>query len=156
MPRTEDIDETLTVYVGAEAAFVSVVAAFRQVGSVKSEDARFRRVVGKIKSGAAGMNAATVTVSVDMIGPLESRIKINASAQEGMVKQHTAPRAVARLLAAVPPNELPTSPPPATTPPLGGGGDPLGQLERLAALRDSGVITDADYEAKKADLLGRI
>jgi hypothetical protein len=29
-------------------------------------------------------------------------------------------------------------------------------LARLAALRDSGAITSADYEAKKQELLGRL
>jgi hypothetical protein len=30
------------------------------------------------------------------------------------------------------------------------------QLERLAQLRDKGVITQAEFEAKKAELLGRL
>jgi len=30
----------------------------------------------------------------------------------------------------------------------------LDELERLATLRDQGIITDADFEAKKAQLLG--
>jgi hypothetical protein len=32
--------------------------------------------------------------------------------------------------------------------------DYLEELERLAALRDQGIITDAEFEAKKAELLG--
>ena len=34
--------------------------------------------------------------------------------------------------------------------------DPLDQLEKLARLRDSGVITEAEFSAKKADLLNQI
>ena len=34
--------------------------------------------------------------------------------------------------------------------------DPTEQLRRLAALRDEGVITPEEFEAKKADLLGRM
>jgi uncharacterized membrane protein YdbT with pleckstrin-like domain len=34
--------------------------------------------------------------------------------------------------------------------------DPAEQLRRLAALRDEGVITPEEFEAKKADLLGRM
>jgi hypothetical protein len=34
--------------------------------------------------------------------------------------------------------------------------DGLEQLRRLGELRSSGVLTDAEFEAKKADLLGRI
>jgi hypothetical protein len=32
--------------------------------------------------------------------------------------------------------------------------DYLDELERLAGLRDQGIITDAEFEAKKAELLG--
>jgi hypothetical protein len=34
--------------------------------------------------------------------------------------------------------------------------DHVAQLERLAALRDAGVITDGEFETKKAELLDRI
>ncbi len=36
------------------------------------------------------------------------------------------------------------------------GSDPLGQLERLGVLREKGVVTEAEFTAKKAELLGRI
>ena len=41
----------------------------------------------------------------------------------------------------------------------GGGGrgeDPLKQLERLADLRDKGVITEAEFQAKKTELLTKV
>jgi hypothetical protein len=34
--------------------------------------------------------------------------------------------------------------------------DPYAQLAKLAALRDQGIISPADFEAKKSDLLSRI
>lgn len=34
--------------------------------------------------------------------------------------------------------------------------DPLATLGQLAALRDRGAITDEEYEAKKAEILGRV
>jgi hypothetical protein len=34
--------------------------------------------------------------------------------------------------------------------------DHLGQLKQLAELRDAGVISDEEFQAKKADLLGRL
>jgi hypothetical protein len=34
--------------------------------------------------------------------------------------------------------------------------DPIEQLKRLGELRDAGVVTDAEFEAKKADLLSRL
>ena len=52
------------------------------------------------------------------------------------------------------PLEAPTSAPapPATTP----ADDATATLERLAALRDRGLITAEEYDAKKRELLERI
>jgi len=36
------------------------------------------------------------------------------------------------------------------------GGDPLTQLERVAELHRKGVLSDAEFSAKKAELLSRI
>ena len=36
----------------------------------------------------------------------------------------------------------------------GGGGDYIAELERLAGLRDMGIITSEEFEAKKKQLLG--
>jgi hypothetical protein len=38
----------------------------------------------------------------------------------------------------------------------GAGGDPLTQLERVAELHRKGVLSDAEFSAKKAELLSRI
>jgi hypothetical protein len=38
--------------------------------------------------------------------------------------------------------------------PAGGGGDHVAELERLAKLRDSGALTDAEFEQEKAKILG--
>jgi Short C-terminal domain len=43
---------------------------------------------------------------------------------------------------------------PAPAPSGGGGGDHLAELERLAKLRDSGALTDAEFEQQKAKILG--
>jgi membrane protease subunit (stomatin/prohibitin family) len=40
--------------------------------------------------------------------------------------------------------------------PAGGGDDPYGQIEKLHKLLTIGAITQADFDAKKAELLGRI
>jgi Short C-terminal domain len=34
--------------------------------------------------------------------------------------------------------------------------DPVGQIQRLAQLRDEGLLSEAEYEAKRAELLDRI
>jgi hypothetical protein len=48
------------------------------------------------------------------------------------------------------------APPPAASaaPPAAGGGDYTAELEKLAKLRDEGVISAEDFEAKKKQLLG--
>jgi hypothetical protein len=50
-------------------------------------------------------------------------------------------------------SQTPTSPPAAIAAPES---DIPAQLEKLAALRDSGVITGEEFEAKKAELLSRM
>jgi uncharacterized membrane protein YdbT with pleckstrin-like domain len=48
------------------------------------------------------------------------------------------------------------TPPSAPTVPASDAASVPDQLERLAQLRDKGVITQAEFEAKKAELLGRL
>jgi hypothetical protein len=43
---------------------------------------------------------------------------------------------------------------PAPAPASSGGGDNIAELERLAKLRDSGALTDAEFEQQKAKILG--
>jgi hypothetical protein len=50
----------------------------------------------------------------------------------------------------------PPPPPPAPAPvPAAPAVDLIGQLEKLGALRDSGVLTDAEFAAQKAKLLAQ-
>ena len=44
----------------------------------------------------------------------------------------------------------------ANTPPDAGGGDTFAAIERLAGLHAKGMLTDAEYSAKKAELLARL
>jgi hypothetical protein len=66
--------------------------------------------------------------------------------QQQAAMQAAADQAVANAQAAAPP------PPPAAAP--AGGDDPVAQLERLAALKQQGILTDAEFEAQKAKILG--
>jgi Short C-terminal domain len=50
-----------------------------------------------------------------------------------------------------PPPAPPAAPPP---PAAGGGSDLTAELERLAGLRNQGVLTDEEFAAAKAKLLG--
>lgn len=48
----------------------------------------------------------------------------------------------------------PAAPAPAPAPPAAGGGDVIEQLERLGKLREQGILTDEEFAAQKAKLLG--
>lgn len=48
-----------------------------------------------------------------------------------------------------------SSAPPAEAPaPAGGGSGYMAELEKLASLRDAGILTDEEFNAKKAQILG--
>jgi hypothetical protein len=49
-----------------------------------------------------------------------------------------------------------TSPSASTAPPPPAGDAIIDQIKRLAELRDAGIITSEEFEAKKGDLLGRL
>jgi hypothetical protein len=49
-----------------------------------------------------------------------------------------------------PPQQNAPPPPPAGN----GGSDPIEQLKELAALKDQGVLTEAEFEQQKARILG--
>jgi hypothetical protein len=65
-----------------------------------------------------------------------------AADRNAAYQQQTAP--------APPPQAAP--PPPAAAP-AAGADDLIGQLERLGALREQGILTDAEFDAQKAKLL---
>jgi len=71
-----------------------------------------------------------------------------ASAVTGRVQQHQQTRFAEQEAAQQP---MPPAPQPA--PAAAPGGDMIGQLERLAALKQQGVLTEAEFEAQKARLL---
>ena len=48
----------------------------------------------------------------------------------------------------------PAGQPAAPAAPVAPAADPVAQLERLGDLRDRGVLTDAEFEAQKAKILG--
>ena len=54
---------------------------------------------------------------------------------------------------APPPQQQYAPPPPPPPPAAPDSGDLIEQLQKLAALRDQGILTDAEFEAQKAKLL---
>jgi len=55
---------------------------------------------------------------------------------------------------APPPPQEYAPPPPAPAPAAASGSDVITQLEKLGSLRDSGVLTDEEFAAQKARILG--
>jgi Short C-terminal domain len=58
--------------------------------------------------------------------------------------------------AGAPSQAPPQAPPPAPAAPAPAAADPLSLIERLAELRAKGVLTEEEFAAKKAELLGRL
>ena len=75
-----------------------------------------------------------------------------ASAVHGRVQQRQRERWAAESQAAAPAPAVASSPTSAPTP--ASADELISQLERLAKLRDSGVLTEAEFAAQKARLLG--
>jgi hypothetical protein len=64
-------------------------------------------------------------------------------------------RAARRQQAAAAPAAAPAAPAPVDAPPAGGlTDDAIAQLKQLAELKDSGVLTEEEFAAQKAKLLG--
>jgi hypothetical protein len=66
------------------------------------------------------------------------------------VGAHAANRRAAEQVAPAP--QAPPPPPPPA--PAAAAPDPIAQLTQLAALKDSGALTEAEFETQKARLLG--
>jgi hypothetical protein len=71
-----------------------------------------------------------------------------AAQQQWEAQQYQAQQAAAAQAAAPPP------PPPPPAAPAGGGVDVVAELQKLAALKDQGILSDAEFAAAKAKLLG--
>jgi hypothetical protein len=68
------------------------------------------------------------------------------------VGAHAANRRAATATQETPPPQAP--PPPAPVPAATAAPDPIQQLTQLAALRDSGALTEEEFETQKARILG--
>src|SRR3954471_10592392 len=78
-----------------------------------------------------------------------------ATAVSNRVSRRQANRWAAQDMQSYDPPPQQYAPPPPPPPPAGNGGsDPIEQLKQLAALKDQGIITADDFEAKKKQLLG--
>jgi len=101
LTRTTQQQEELSVPMPFAEAIQSVVDAFQRVGRVQSVQEKFGRVVGSVGSGVMNMNKADLTIRVEPDGESKSRLTFTATAQEGLMAQNTAAKAITRVLDAM-------------------------------------------------------
>jgi hypothetical protein len=112
--------------------------------------------------------AAKVAVASSVHGRVQRRQQQRWAAQDQrqalgtqaplpQIPAQDQPAPVAQAVAAPPTAAPPTAAPPTAAPPTAAPSlstaDKIGQLRSLGELRDSGVLTDAEFEAEKAKLL---
>jgi hypothetical protein len=71
--------------------------------------------------------------------------------QAAAAQQAATDQAVQEALAAQQAQQAAAPPPPPAAAPAA---DPVSQLKELAALKEQGILTDAEFEAQKAKILG--
>lgn len=108
-----------------------------------------------IRAGRPGL-LGTVARTAVVAGTAQAVAgRVNHRQQQRWAAQAAEP--VAAPPVAAPPFAAPPAPAPApaapTSDPGGGGTDLIALLRQLATLRDEGILTDAEFEAKKAQLL---
>ena len=84
-------------------------------------------------------------------------IRRRRQAKQAAQQQQQAAQQDAQQQAAQPVSQQPTPPPPqavAPATPTGLTDEGLAQLKQLGALHESGVLTDAEFEAEKEKILG--
>jgi hypothetical protein len=91
---------TLEVPMNARDALVHAFRALTEVGELLPDETEhgipaLRAVVG---SGTLGMNPAVVDLSVEPVAESLARVTIRATAKEGLIKQHTAEKAIKRVI----------------------------------------------------------
>jgi exosome complex RNA-binding protein Rrp42 (RNase PH superfamily) len=98
LTRTTEQHEELVVKMGVDEAFAASTAALAKVGKVQSSQKKFGRIVGKVRSGHMNMNRADITIRVEEIDGGGAKLIFDATAQEGLVSQNTAAKAITRVL----------------------------------------------------------
>lgn len=86
--------------------------------------------------------AARASVAAHVVGNVQRRQHQRWSAQDAAAAQAAAP--------------APAAPPAPAPPPPAPAADLVTQLQQLGQLRDSGVLTEAEFEVQKARVLGSV
>jgi hypothetical protein len=104
--------------------------------------------------GTAARTAVVAGTATAVVGGM-SKHQANKAQQAADAQAYEAQQQQAAMQAAADQavaNAQAASPPPAAAP--AAEDDTIAQLERLAALKQQGILTDAEFEAQKAKLLG--
>jgi hypothetical protein len=77
-----------------------VFVTLSNIGQMLTEDVdhekpTLRAVIG---SGFLGLNPAVVEVSLDLVSDEITKVRVRATAKEGLIKQRTAEKAIQRLI----------------------------------------------------------
>ena len=102
--------------------------------------------------GTAARTAVIAGTATKVSGNVAAKQSAQAE-QAALAEQARIQQAVAQQVAATQPPAPPAPPAPATPVPPASG-DVLDGLERLAALHQQGALTDVEFSATKAKLLG--
>ena len=108
-----------------------------------------RRRMGR--SGLVGTMARTAVIAgtaTAVSGSIQKKQQAGAAQAQAAAEQQTA------QAAPQPPPPPPAPAVPQDAPPAAGSGDLMDQLERLGNLKTSGLLSDEEFSAAKAQLLG--
>lgn len=97
---TETFREVMQVGVGAEEALQTVFAILQRVGRFTDEfttDSEIPQLSAIVGSGFLSMNPTILHVTVSPLAGGGSSVMITGAAKEGMIKQHSAQRAVLHI-----------------------------------------------------------
>jgi hypothetical protein len=114
-----------------------------------------RRGIGRVGRpslvGTAARTAVVAGTATAVVGGMSKHQQAKAE-QAAEAQAYEQQQQQAAMQAAAEQAVAAAQPPPAAAP--AGGDDPVAQLERLAALKQQGILTDAEFEAQKAKILG--
>ena len=101
MPRTTEQIETRTVPHPFDRTHTTLVQTLQQLGALDLVvEADSRTVTGVVGSGFFNMNPVCLTVVLEPIDESQTRARVRGVAKEGLIPQHSAAKAIARLFAA--------------------------------------------------------
>ena len=101
LTRTVQQAEDLEFDLPAINVYQAFYIALQNVGRVQSAQPALGRIVGRVGSGVLNMNSADITIKVTEESPESTKVKIQATAQEGLIQQNTAGLAISRILEAL-------------------------------------------------------